>query len=69
MATPGHADLVVDVVAGLAEEVNGALEGKTPTWRRITAEPSVLQHQRVGAVTQSACGGRKQPGVSGGLRV
>lgn len=55
MATPGDAGLGVEVVPGLAEEVDGALVGEPSTRRRITAEASVFGHQRVGAVTEPAC--------------
>lgn len=55
MATPGHPNLVGDVVAGLAEEVDAALLGEAPARRRLAAEAAMFGHQRVGAVAQSAC--------------
>lgn len=60
MAAPGHTDLVVDVVSRLTEEMDGALLGEPPTRRRIAAETSMLRHQRVRAVAQSACGHTKR---------
>lgn len=55
MAAPGDAGLGVEVVPGLAEEVDGALVGEPSTRRRITAEASVFGHQWVGTVTEPAC--------------
>lgn len=47
MATPGDIDLAADVVAGLTEEMDGALQGEASTWGRIAAEASVFWYQRV----------------------
>lgn len=55
MATPGHPNLVGDVVAGLTEQVDAALLGETPARRRFAAEAAMFWHQRVSAVAQSAC--------------
>lgn len=53
MATLG--DTALGVVAGLTEEMDGALVRETSTRRRVAAETSVLGHQGVSAVAQSAC--------------
>ena len=55
VSASGDTHLAVDMVTGLTEEVDGALLGEPPTRRRVTAEPPMLRHQRVGAVTEAAC--------------
>lgn len=56
MATPGDMHLVVDVVARLTEEMDGALQGEACAGGWITAETSMFWYQRVRAVAQPACG-------------
>lgn len=55
MATPGDVDLVADVVADLAEEMDGGLQGEASTGGRVAAETSMFWYQRVGTVAQPAC--------------
>lgn len=54
VATPGEAEPAADGEAGLTEEAEGGPGGEAPAGRRVAAEPPVLQHQGVGAVTQPA---------------
>lgn len=55
MATPGDMDLVADVVTGLTEEMDGALQEEALTRGWIAAEPSMFWYQRVRTVAQPAC--------------
>lgn len=56
VVTPGHTDLVADVVSVLTEEEDGALLRETSAWRWIAAKTSMFGHQRVSTVARSACG-------------
>lgn len=54
MATLGGFDLVADVVAGLAEETDGGLQGEALARRGVAAETSMFWYQRVRTVAQPA---------------